>query len=63
LKILTDSQALRWRPTTPGALPYVLTQNGTFEGYTFLEGTALTTDAWTIGHDEASQYSRCAEGA
>ncbi|KAH7024594.1 cytochrome P450 [Microdochium trichocladiopsis] len=51
------SEVLRWRPTTPGALPHVLNQEDSFEGYVFPKNTTFIIDAWTIGHDE-EMYDR-----
>lgn len=50
-------QVLRWRPTTPVALPHTLTKDDRFGDYIFPKGTSFIANAWTIHRDE-EHYER-----
>jgi cytochrome P450 len=50
-------QLLRWRPTTPSALPHVLTQDDRLGEYYFPKGTTFIANAWTI-HRNEEEYDR-----
>ncbi|KAK7917902.1 cytochrome P450 [Apiospora marii] len=51
------SEVLRWRPTTPQALPHVLTRDETLGPYFFPKGTMFIANAWTI-HRNEDEYDR-----
>lgn len=51
------SETLRWRPTTPSALPHVLAKEDRVGDYVFPAGTSFIANAWTIHRDE-SLYDR-----
>ncbi|KAF7518253.1 hypothetical protein G7054_g13511 [Neopestalotiopsis clavispora] len=46
------SETLRWRPTTPQALPHVLTRDERVGKYAFPAGTMFIANAWTIHRNE-----------
>ncbi|KAK8061220.1 hypothetical protein PG997_015441 [Apiospora hydei] len=46
------SEVLRWRPTTPQALPHVLTRDEHVGEYFFPKGTMFIANAWTIHRNE-----------
>lgn len=50
-------QVLRWRPTTPSALPHTLTRDDRFGEYIFPKGTTFIANAWTI-HRNEQDYER-----
>ncbi|ETS75437.1 hypothetical protein PFICI_12381 [Pestalotiopsis fici W106-1] len=51
------SEVLRWRPTTPQALPHVLTRDERVGKYAFPGGTMFIANAWTI-HRNEEEYDR-----
>ncbi|KAK8108356.1 cytochrome P450 [Apiospora sp. TS-2023a] len=51
------SEVLRWRPTTPQALPHVLTRDERLGPYFFPKGTMFIANAWTI-HRNEDEYDR-----
>ncbi|KAK8021965.1 hypothetical protein PG993_012732 [Apiospora rasikravindrae] len=46
------SEVLRWRPTTPQALPHVLTRDEHLGEYFFPKSTMFIANAWTIRRNE-----------
>ncbi|KAK8076792.1 Cytochrome P450 [Apiospora phragmitis] len=50
-------RVLRWRPTTPQALPHVLTRDEHPRPYLFPEGTMFIANVWTI-HQNEEEYER-----
>ncbi|KAI1845953.1 hypothetical protein JX266_008040 [Neoarthrinium moseri] len=51
------SEVLRWRPTTPSALPHVLSRDERVGEYFFPKGTVFIANAWTI-HRNEEEYDR-----
>lgn len=51
------SQVLRWRPTTPSALPHVLTRDERVGDYHFTKGTTFLANVWSI-HRNEEEYER-----
>ncbi|PVH99883.1 cytochrome P450 [Periconia macrospinosa] len=51
------SETLRFRPTTPSALPHTLDKDDIFKGYFFTKGTVFLANAWTLNHNE-EDYDR-----
>ncbi|KAH8668778.1 cytochrome P450 [Xylariales sp. PMI_506] len=51
------SEVLRWRPTTPQALPHVLTKDERVGEYFFPKDTMFIANAWTI-HRNEKEYDR-----
>lgn len=46
------SETIRFRPTTPSALPHTLDHDDEFGGYFFPKGTTFIANAWTLSHNE-----------
>ncbi|KAF8891875.1 cytochrome P450, partial [Infundibulicybe gibba] len=46
------SEALRWYPITPMAIPHYTTQCDVYNGYFIPEGTTVLGNVWAILHDE-----------
>lgn len=46
------SETIRFRPTTPSALPHTLQKDDYFGGYFFPKGTTFIANAWTLSHNE-----------
>ncbi|KAJ5564642.1 hypothetical protein N7513_000884 [Penicillium frequentans] len=49
------NEVLRWRPVAPAAVPHMLTQDDTYEGYVLPKGTIVFINAWAI-HMNESEY-------
>ncbi|KAH8172884.1 cytochrome p450 domain-containing protein [Sarocladium implicatum] len=45
-------ETLRFRPTTPSALPHVLDQDDHYKGFFFPKGTTFIANVWGLGHNE-----------
>jgi cytochrome P450 len=56
-QIIDFLQVLRWRPTTPQALPHVLTRDEYVGEYFFPAGTMFIANAWSI-HRNEEEYDR-----
>lgn len=52
-----NEQVLRWRPTTPVALPHTLAKDDRFGDYLFPKGTTFIANAWGI-HRNEDDYER-----
>lgn len=48
-------QVLRWRPVAPAAVPHMLTQDDTYEGFVIPKGTIVFINAWAI-HMNENEY-------
>jgi cytochrome P450 len=46
------SETLRFRPTSPSALPHRLEKDDYFKGYFFPKGTTFVANAWSLSHNE-----------
>ncbi|ROW00866.1 hypothetical protein VPNG_08251 [Cytospora leucostoma] len=51
------SEVLRWRPTTPNALPHTLVRDDRFGDYVFPKGTTFIANIWAF-HRNEDNYER-----